>query len=83
MTAVKLRPAQHEPQAVVGRDHELAVLLGSLEENGPLVTFVHGIAGIGKSTLLGAFVARARERVRRARPRARGRGGSTPQRGDA
>ena len=62
MTAVKLRPAQHEPQAVVGRDHELAVLLGSLEESGPLVTFVHGIAGIGKSTLLGAFVARARER---------------------
>ena len=62
MTAVKLRPAPHEPHAIVGRDHELAVLLDSLEENGRLVTFVHGIAGIGKSTLLGAFAARARER---------------------
>ncbi|HEX4745147.1 MAG TPA: ATP-binding protein, partial [Candidatus Limnocylindria bacterium] len=45
----------------VGREEELAVLLRMLEEDGPLVTFVHGIAGIGKSSLLAAFVVRARE----------------------
>ena len=41
--------------AVVGRDAELSVLLRVLEEHGPRVCFVYGIAGIGKSSLLARF----------------------------
>ena len=43
-----------------GRARELAALLGLLEEGGPLVFHVHGVAGIGKSRLLDAFATRAR-----------------------
>lgn len=46
----------------VGRAAELAVLFRCLEEDGPLVVHVHGLVGVGKSTLLSAFVARARAR---------------------
>jgi AAA ATPase domain len=46
--------------ALVGRDDEMAVLRQSLGEGGPLVVFVHGIAGVGKSALLDAFTAEAR-----------------------
>jgi DNA-binding winged helix-turn-helix (wHTH) protein len=45
-----------------GRKRELAALLALLEEGGPLVFHVHGVAGIGKSSLLEAFAARARAR---------------------
>lgn len=45
---------------LVGRDRELAVLLGILEPGGPAVVHVHGIAGVGKSALLEAFAHRAR-----------------------
>jgi transcriptional regulator/AAA ATPase-like protein len=64
VAAVTLRDLAEERELrdLVGRENELAVLLRTLDESGPLVTFVHGIAGIGKSTLLGAFAARARER---------------------
>jgi hypothetical protein len=48
--------------ALVGRDRELTALLALLDEGGPLVAVVHGIAGIGKSTLARAFAARARAR---------------------
>ena len=41
--------------AVVGRDAELSVLLRVLEEHGPRVCFVYGIAGMGKSSLLARF----------------------------
>ena len=41
--------------AVVGRDAELSVLLRLLEEHGPRVCFVYGIAGMGKSSLLARF----------------------------
>ena len=41
--------------SVVGRDAELSVLLRVLEEHGPRVCFVYGIAGIGKSSLLARF----------------------------
>src|SRR4029079_4715913 len=41
---------------------EKAALLQTLEEGGPLVVFVHGIAGVGKSTLLEAFASEARSR---------------------
>jgi hypothetical protein len=43
-----------------GRTRELDALLGLFEEGGPLVFHVHGVAGIGKSSLLEAFAARAR-----------------------
>ena len=45
---------------IVGRAAEKAALLGTLEEGGQLVVFVHGIAGVGKSTLLEAFAGDAR-----------------------
>ena len=41
--------------AVVGRDAELALLRGLLEDDGPVVAVVHGVAGSGKSSLLRAF----------------------------
>jgi AAA+ ATPase superfamily predicted ATPase len=44
----------------IGRKEELGFLLQTLNKDGPLVIFVHGIAGIGKSTLLEAFTRRAR-----------------------
>ena len=47
---------------IVGRATEKAALLQTLEEGGPLVVFVHGIAGVGKSTLLEAFAGEARSR---------------------
>lgn len=53
---------QRESASFVGREAELDVLLRTLGEDGPLVAFVHGIAGIGKSSLLAAFATRARER---------------------
>jgi DNA-binding winged helix-turn-helix (wHTH) protein len=46
----------------VGRECELEALLGLFEQGGPLVFHVHGIAGIGKSSLLGAFASLARDR---------------------
>jgi DNA-binding response OmpR family regulator len=46
----------------VGREREVALLLGILAENAPPVWHVHGIAGIGKSSLLDVFAAAARGR---------------------
>ncbi|HAM58595.1 MAG TPA: hypothetical protein DCQ64_25570, partial [Candidatus Rokubacteria bacterium] len=45
-------------EAFVGRRRELAVLLEAVEQDGPLVVHVHGIPGIGKSTLLEACAQR-------------------------
>ena len=45
---------------LVGRDHERAVLRRLLGDTGPLVVFIHGIAGVGKSALMDAFAAEAR-----------------------
>lgn len=47
---------------LVGRERELERLLSALGEGGPLVTFLHGPPGVGKSALLAAFAARAPER---------------------
>lgn len=41
--------------SLVGRDDEIAVLARMLDEDGPRIVWVHGLAGIGKSTLLDAF----------------------------
>src|SRR5215471_12694902 len=43
-----------------GREREVETLLGLLEKGGPLVVHVHGVAGIGKSSLLEAFARRTR-----------------------
>src|SRR5580704_6383199 len=44
----------------VGRTEELGSLLEVLTDAGPVVVHLHGIAGVGKSRLLGAFAERAR-----------------------
>jgi hypothetical protein len=49
-------------ESFVGRSDEKAVLLDTLEEKGAVVLFVHGIAGIGKTSLMEAFSAEARVR---------------------
>ncbi|MFQ5525229.1 MAG: protein kinase [Thermoanaerobaculia bacterium] len=45
---------------LVGRKDELEVLLECVTGEGPLVIYVHGFGGVGKSTLLQAFAVRAR-----------------------
>jgi hypothetical protein len=47
---------------LVGREPERAFLHHVLGADGPLVAFVHGIGGVGKSTLLEAFAGEARAR---------------------
>ena len=44
----------------VGREEELGLLFQTLSQDGPLVVYLHGIAGTGKTTLLDAFTRRAR-----------------------
>ena len=44
----------------VGRTGELESLLELLTDQGPVVVHLHGIAGVGKSRLLGAFAENAR-----------------------
>jgi hypothetical protein len=44
----------------VGRTEELGSLLDVLSDEGPVVVHLHGIAGVGKSRLLGAFAESAR-----------------------
>jgi hypothetical protein len=53
--------AEQAATRMVGRQRELGELLRCLDEHGPAVTQLHGIGGCGKSTILGAFCARARE----------------------
>ena len=48
--------------ALAGRDEDMAALLALLEDDGPLVAVVHGVAGSGKSALLHAFGSCAAER---------------------
>jgi DNA-binding response OmpR family regulator len=49
-----------QASALVGRDNEMDVLRRLLGEDGPLVVFVHGIAGVGKTALVEAFGVEAR-----------------------
>src|SRR5258705_13709841 len=46
---------------LVGRSDEMAVLRQLLGEAGPVVVFIHGIAGVGKSALAESFSVEARE----------------------
>lgn len=47
---------------LLGRDRELSLLAETLGEAGPLVVFVHGLGGIGKTTLLKAHAEVARDK---------------------
>lgn len=51
---------RHAPR-LVGRERERAGLLRLVRDDVPAAVFVHGLAGVGKSTLLAAFAADARE----------------------
>lgn len=53
---IKDRLFKQERQNFVGRTKELAVLLEALTDEGPLATFVYGLGGMGKSSLLNALV---------------------------
>jgi tRNA A-37 threonylcarbamoyl transferase component Bud32 len=53
--------AQRAAASFVGRHEEIATLLTSLADEGPVVVHINGIGGVGKSALLNAFAARARE----------------------
>ncbi len=60
MTLTVRQRVEEQPAALVGRDSELAVLLLALETDGPLLVFIHGIGGVGKSALLETFIMDAR-----------------------
>jgi DNA-binding response OmpR family regulator len=51
---------EHQAAAITGRERERAQLRRLLEPGGPVVAYVHGLAGVGKTTLLHAFAADAR-----------------------
>jgi hypothetical protein len=44
---------------ITGRDHERAQLRRLLEPDGPVVAYIHGLGGVGKTTLLHAFACEA------------------------
>jgi hypothetical protein len=46
---------------ITGRERERAQLWRLLEPGGPVVAYVHGLAGVGKTTLLHAFAGEARK----------------------
>jgi hypothetical protein len=53
---------QQATESFVGRHEELTVLLDLLDGNSPRIVHVYGIAGVGKSSLLHAFMLQARRR---------------------
>src|SRR5262245_34346191 len=61
MTQTVRQLLDQEVSGLVGRDEEMALLRRVLGEGGPLVVFIHGIAGVGKSAITEAFAVDARE----------------------
>lgn len=61
-----VRIAEHGPrraaERLIGRDVELSRLSRLLDADLPCLTFVHGVAGVGKTSLLRSFSASARTR---------------------
>src|ERR1044071_7490939 len=55
-----LQEARAKDTSTLIRSAELSKMLGLIRDDGPRVMYVHGIAGIGKSTLLGSFATSAR-----------------------
>lgn len=62
MTVTVRQLIDEQAAGLVGREDERAVLHQLLGVGGPLVVFVHGLAGVGKSTLVQAFAVEARDR---------------------
>jgi hypothetical protein len=62
MTLTVRQRIEAQGTGLVGRESERALLHQVLGAEGPLVVFVHGIGGVGKSTLLEAFAIEARNR---------------------
>ena len=58
--SVSTVPGVRLPSHIVGRDSELGRLLTVLDDGGPVLVYVHGIAGVGKSALVEAFASQAR-----------------------
>jgi hypothetical protein len=65
MTAASLadRIGLERRSGFVGREAELARLARAFDERGPVMTFVVGLGGMGKSSLLDAFAERLGERA--------------------
>jgi hypothetical protein len=61
MTTTLSAVLEQQATAVVGRERERAALLELTGDGGPVVAWVHGIGGAGKTALLRAFAAEARE----------------------
>lgn len=61
MTPTVRQRIEAQGTGFVGREPELALLRLALAQDGPLVVYVHGIGGVGKSALLEAFAAEARD----------------------
>ena len=59
MPSINRRLRQQALRDFVGRTKEISSLLAVLDDDGPIVIFVHGIGGIGKSTLLDIFALEA------------------------
>ena len=62
MTVTVRQLIEEQAAGLVGREDERAILHQLLGVGGPLVVFVHGLAGVGKSTLVQAFAVEARDR---------------------
>ena len=62
MTVTVRQRIEDQGADLVGRDQERSILHHVLDEDGPMVVFVHGIGGVGKSTLVEAFAGEARAR---------------------
>jgi predicted alpha/beta-fold hydrolase len=62
MTVTVRQLIEERAAGLVGREDERAVLHGLPEADGPVIVFVHGLAGVGKSTLVQAFANEARDR---------------------
>ena len=62
MTVTVRQLIEEQATRLVGREDERAILHQLLGPGGPLVAFVHGLAGVGKSTLVQAFAVEARDR---------------------
>ena len=62
MTITVRQRIDDQGTGLVGRDLERTFLHHVLDADGPLVVFVHGIGGVGKSALVEAFAGEARAR---------------------
>ena len=54
--------ARRASEDFVGRADEIGFLLDTLDKDSPVVVHIHGIGGIGKTSLLNAIAHKARAR---------------------